>query len=214
MKAKYCFFDIETESLSPFKSQLHGVGIALDDADPQYFPANAVPAWVKDAVADEQIIKVGSHVRGFDEFFIGHQNWRVGGDTYDTALMSLCLDDTEREHGLKQLTARLFNDDSLSNKNELDLVLGRLKMRHVGLLCELDLQLGNGGPGKYFDLIGRYCVEDVRNSRQVFYELKKRLEAQHQSIRAISPSAPTPLLYFKNEMVGGFVFLVEKLPKR
>ena len=190
------FFDFETESLNPFKSRIHGVGVALNDTAPQYYPAHAIPDWVKEAVASENVIKCGSNIRGFDLRFAALQGWKVGGDSYDTALLSLILDDSERSHGLKEITARNFGKDQLAKKNELDETLGRLGFKHVGLLCALDLS--HPFPGPYFDLIGRYCCEDVANSRDNFKKLKKDLEQLHQERKG---RGKTPLDYFKNEIV-------------
>lgn len=199
------YIDLETTGLNPFVNKLHGVGVALNDAEPVYYPADQIPFWVRQKVADECVAKVGSNIRGFDMNFLAHQGWTVRGPLYDTALASLVVNDALKEHGLKQITKHYFGVDYLGQKTELDTLLERLGYKHVGLLCAEDL----ANPLRpHTPLIGRYCCEDIDNTRRAFLKLRGELRRQHQD--AIKRGATqTPLTYFRDEMTPTESLLLE-----
>jgi DNA polymerase I-like protein with 3'-5' exonuclease and polymerase domains len=177
----------------------------LNDAKPVYYLAHEIPFWVRQKVADSQTAKVGSSIRAFDMNFLAHQGWKVSGAFYDTSLMSLVVDDSFSEHGLKQQTKRLFGVDYLGQKNELDLVIERLGLKHVGELCALDI----ADPKRpYAALIGNYCCEDVENSRKVFLKRREHLRQQHDKAKSAG-HALTPLNYFRDEMTPTESLLLE-----
>jgi len=201
----FLHIDLETTGLNPFKDRLHGIGVALNDATPAYYPAHGIPSWVRDAVANPLIAKVGSNVRGFDMNFLAHQGWIVKGPLYDTSLMSLVADDTLKEHGLKQLTKHYFGIDRLNSKTELDLLLAKLGMQHVGMLCADDLIDCNR---PHTDLIANYCCEDIVNTRRLFLKLRDMLRDLHHKTTK-SGKFVTPLTYLRDEITPTESILLE-----
>jgi DNA polymerase-1 len=200
MKSKppFIVIDCETTGTDWKKDRLHGVGVCWEEDCTRYaltetsltsykLKDEQILVWLKDPT----IAKVGHNLR-FDILFLEQLNWlEVKGPLYDTMLLAKMLDENQ-ELGLKALSKKYLND-SLDAKNELDRVLGKKKLKHVGELCRLDLEsvtLINNGEvtkGLYRDLIGRYCEEDCNNTFRLFIVLKEKLNKLDKQLRARFP---------------------------
>jgi DNA polymerase I-like protein with 3'-5' exonuclease and polymerase domains len=166
------FLDIETTGLSPHKHELHGVGWLDEQGQTAYERAPTPTLFGGDVVAHNAL---------FDLRFLMHKGVDLSGikHIHDTRMMAMLIDENG-DGGLKELTARYLGPGRLVNKNELDQAIKAEKLHHVGQLCALDLAEGPK-QGVYRDLIGRYCLEDLRNTRDLFYCLR---DIMHQKARA------------------------------
>ena len=146
-KPPFIVIDCETTGTDWKKDRLHGVGVCWEEDETDYYPAKAIEGVTMfipspgrygylGFLSDPTIPKVGHNLR-FDVLFLEAAGIAVRGPLYDTMLLAKMLDENQ-ELGLKSLAKRHLND-SLDAKNELDRTLGKLKLKHVGELCKLDM---------------------------------------------------------------------------
>lgn len=209
-KPPFIVIDCETTGKDWKKDRLHGVGICTEEDMTSYFLASdmieedsvTIPKWL----ADPTIPKVGHNLR-FDVLFLEAAGIPVAGPLWDTMLLAKMLDESQ-ELGLKALAKKYLNDD-LEAKNELDRMLGKYKLKHVGQLCAMDMgDLHNDFivnfdlfGGEFTDLIGRYCEEDCNNTYRLFIVLKEKLKRLDKDLRARFPGMKkTPLDVYKEEI--------------
>lgn len=184
--------DIETTGLNWRSDQIHGIGIATQ-AGGRYYAMDELPEKLVEYLRDPEAAIVGHNVR-FDLKFLRAAGLEINCQVHDTVLLAQLMNEN-RPLGLKHLTAELRGLDSLSEKNELDRVISKLKLRNLGELCAYDL---GEGDGIYHDIIGSYCVEDCENTLWLF----NQLWAQHEDLEARMKQAgypSSPLSYYLEE---------------
>lgn len=186
-KPAFIVVDVETTGSDWKKDRLHGVGVCWDEDCTEYRTVPNITPGLEAWLADSSIAKVGHNLR-FDVLFLEAAGIKVNGPLYDTMLLAKTLDENQ-ELGLKAL-AKKYLKDSLDAKNELDRVLGKLKLKHVGQLCLLDFGITEPydagafvNEGRYTDLIGRYCEEDCNNTWRLFTVLKGKLNELDRRVK-------------------------------
>lgn len=191
-KPSFIVVDVETTGLDWKTDRLHGVGVALEEDDTFY--DTVVSKRVKDLLEDPAIANVGHNLR-FDVRFLKAAGVNVQGPWHDTKLMAKALNE-HQPLGLKDLSLA-YKISDLEAKNELDKCLHKLKLKHVGQLCELDLKEGEG---RYSDLIGRYCEEDCNNTLKLFLVLRDKLREKDAVFKERFGLKKTPLDAYREEI--------------
>lgn len=198
MKRPMLAIDCETTGLAWYRDRLHGLGVALRTASEvsggAYHRAGHIPPEVIADLADPNVDKLGHNI-AFDIRFLRAQGLEVRGRFYDTRIMAHLLDENQ-PCGLKELALRYLGPSSLSDKSELDRAISLAKVKHVGELAALDLDDPEHPWGA---TIARYCLEDCRNTLDLFEILKEKLKENAASVRRIWPRQRTPLDYLKEE---------------
>jgi DNA polymerase I-like protein with 3'-5' exonuclease and polymerase domains len=193
------FIDIECTGTNPKKDALHGIGL-LTQSRSEYFRVGGeetIPGTIASLLANKDIPKVGHNILDFDIPFLEAKGFRIEGKIFDTRHMAYLIDENNSS-GLKELTVRYFGSEFLANKGELDKVLAETGCGHVGHLAAKDL-LDPARP--YSALIGKYCIEDLKNTKQLFELLKKKLDELHdKTVRVFGPRA-TPKTLFLQETI-------------
>lgn len=187
------FLDIETEGLLWKTEKVHGVGWAREEDETIYEPFPNISGELEEALADPGVAVIGSNIR-FDLRFLHRAGRKIAVQPWDLKLFAQMLDENS-SLGLKELTTRYLGKEHLSDKAEMDRVVSLAGVKHVGDLCKLDL----ANPGSHFDIISRYCQEDVNNSLKLFHvfvEKLKELDVRWREVRGVSK---TPLDYLKEE---------------
>jgi len=188
----YIVIDVETTGLDWKTDRLHGIGMCGPQVEMAYISVGNVSQILHTYLANPKIAKVGHNIR-FDLKFLHAAGFKIAGPIWDTRLMAQLLNENQ-ELGLKVLTERFFGKENLADKSELDRVLSRLKLKHVGQLCELDLKHGG-----YYNIIAKYCMEDVRNTDRLFQYLGKKFKDMDAVWKEKLGLAKTPFDYLKTE---------------
>lgn len=193
---KYIVLDIETTGLSWKRDRLHGIALHdpkiagstyLQVESPEFQPFLSI-------LQDPTIAKVGHNLR-FDLRFLSRL-CKVEGPLYDTMLMAQLVDENNSV-GLKQLAERYLGKAAVASKAELDSLIGRAGLKHVGELCAADLSEERSG--WFFDRIAKYAIEDVENTAKLFKLLGGKLRQLDANWREIRGVAKTPLDYLAEE---------------
>lgn len=202
-KPDFIVVDLETTGLDWKKDRVHGVGIATDEDDTFYDAVSykmdggvrpIISARCRELLEDPAVAKVGHNLR-FDMRFLLAAGINVQGAWHDTKLMAKSLNE-HQPLGLKALS-QAYRISSLEVKSELDKCIYKLKLKHVGELCELDLR---EGARKYFDLIGRYCREDCNNTYKLFLILREKLKEKDVMFKERFGLKKTPLDAYREEI--------------
>ena len=191
--------DVETTGLDWTSEQLHGVGIGIrthNDYDINYYPANNIPEQIKQMLADPSIPKLGHNLHAFDAKFIRKAGLEIKGDFHDTMILAHLIDDEQSLH-LKDLVNKYLGETNLESKRELDKYNKQHDCQHVGQLCAKDLV---NPEHPHFEIISKYCKEDVNNTLQLMEEFFIKL----QEMDKILKTAPfnfkkSPLDYYFEE---------------
>lgn len=193
------FLDIETTGLDPKRDALHGIGL-LSESRSEYFRVGGeetIPGTVASLLANKDIPIIGHNVLDFDIPFLEAKGFTIKGKIFDTRHMAYLLDENNSS-GLKELTVRYFGSEFLSNKGELDAILRETGCSHVGHLAAKDL-LDPARP--YQDIISKYCLEDLANTKQLFLLLKKKLDELDAKVKRVWPGRASPKDIFLKETV-------------
>lgn len=192
---KLLFLDIETTGLDWKSDSIHGIGYAYEEDEVSYTDLyNLTPnSTLLSDLADPSIPKIGCNVR-FDLRFLKRAGLEVAGPIWDIKILAQLLDENS-PLGLKELTARYLGEGNLDEKSDIDRAVSLAGVKHVGDLCRLDISK----PGLYYDLIARYCCEDVNNTLKLFHmfvDLVKDMDRRWKEERGVSKG---PLDYLKEE---------------
>jgi DNA polymerase I-like protein with 3'-5' exonuclease and polymerase domains len=206
---KLLFLDIETTGLDWKSDSIHGVGYAWEEDVTYYEPIAELSEEIIVALADPEVAVIGSNIR-FDLRFLKNLGLTINAQPWDLKLFAQMLDENS-SLGLKELTERYLGKEHLSDKAELDRVIGVAGVKHVGDLCRLDL----ANSGTHFDTISRYCQEDVNNSLKLFYVFLEKLKEMDKAWREQRGATSTPLDYLKEEAlpVERVLFEIESCSK-
>jgi DNA polymerase-1 len=188
---KFIVIDVETTGLNPRTDRLHGIGITTEEDGAQYYghsdlDSTQLSSWLN----DPNVAKVGHNVR-FDLSFLLQRGYHVAGPIFDTLAMAQLVNEN-RPLGLKALVA----NTELEQKGELDRILSKLGLKHVGELCCLDL---SSDDKSYYETIAQYCIEDVNNTYRLFLQLGSALKSQDKLWRTKFNVTSTPLTYLQEE---------------
>lgn len=186
---KYLVVDIETTGSNPRKDKIHGVGFCWGDGS-KYIPYDRLhnSPLIK-SLADPNVAIIGHNVR-FDIKFLIANGIEVTGPIWDTMRMAHKLDENKGMQSLKALAIKYNGDKSLEAKNELDVAIDANGYKHVGYLCEHDLEFGG-----YYGLIAKYCLEDCENTWKLFWKLGEELKQRNESVKKIFGTQYGPLDY-------------------
>lgn len=186
------FFDLETTGLNPRLDKLHGIGISLADGTREYF-LHPFPQHVVERLASDED-KCNQNIL-FDMRFLIANGYQVRGKLYDTKVLAHLLDENGA-NGLDELMERYFGAGHLPNYARIQQACEEAGVKHVGGLCALDLVT----PGRYTELIGEYCIEDIANTEKLFNFLKEKIKQRSEMIKkAFGPEQKTILDYAKEE---------------
>lgn len=188
------FIDVETSGLNPRLDKLHGLGVLDTETGESGYFTLPLPSHIAAKLQNPQVVKVGHNV-GFDLKFLSLNGYKIGGVWEDSRIMAHLLDENNST-GLKELVSKHFGDEFLVDKRELDRVLREADCTHVGQLCAKDLA---DERRPYTAVIGKYCLEDIRNTKQLFDLLSKKLEELHVKIKARWPYQKTPKDIYHDE---------------
>lgn len=193
----YIVLDCETTGLDWKSDALHGVAICTSNGVSDYVTPDS-PTWQSflALLQDPAIAKVGHNLR-FDLRFLS-RFCKIEGALYDTMLMAQLVDENNSV-GLKQLAERYLGKAATLGKAELDSVMGKAGVRHVGELCAADLS--EERQGWFFDLIARYALEDVTNTHKLFHLLAGRLKDLDANWAKLG-SLVSPLKYLREEALA------------
>ena len=190
------FYDDETSGLDEVTDRLHGIAIAFNNEKPAYYPAWDIPKVMLDRFADPNVIKVGFNER-FDRRFATRAGIKIEGIIYDVMHMMHQVDENG-PRGLKGLSEAHIGPGSLDNKRLLDKAMASAGVKDLGAFCFLDL-LHPEHP--YLQVIGNYSVEDVENTRTLFWIAINRLRAIHKSLTTKLKVKETPLTNYLKDIV-------------
>lgn len=186
------FLDIESAGLNPRKDKLHGIGV-LANGEGRYYP-HPLPLEVVALLASEET-KCGHNIL-FDVNFLICNGYKVGGKLVDTRVLAHLLDENN-SCSLDSLMERYFGRGHLSEYGGIQKACEIEGVKHVGHLCAIDLFLQ---PGKYRDLIARYCVEDIQNTKKLYEFLIAKLKQRSENIKkTFGEDQKTLLDYAKEE---------------
>lgn len=163
------FLDLETTGLSPIKDRIHGVGLLWEGGhSPQYLYPHAGLR-----IAAQCVV---GHNAMFDLRFLlrkGHLA-ALPNVIHDTAMMARLVDENASA-ALDELTQRhLPAGNRLAAYGDVQSLCHQHKVAHVGQLAKLDLAY----PAmKLRPAIASYCIEDLENTRALFYHLRDKIAA-------------------------------------
>lgn len=192
---KFLFLDTETTGLDETTDQLHGVSYCLDDGDPAYVSAGRTAQDLEKFLVDPGIKKVLFNAR-FDLRFLERVGLHVNGPVYDVMHMAQQVDENQ-PLGLKPLSEKYLGADSLSNKAALDAAMHAAGVKNLGAFCRMDL-LDPTHP--YFDVIAKYGVEDVVNTRSLFYLFMDKMKETDKKLRTVLKVKETPLTNYLKDV--------------
>lgn len=184
--------DIETTGLNPRRDRIHGIGI-FDGTDDDYVNENNVP--LRKFLADKDNHIVGHNIR-FDLKFLICAGMQINCHIWDTKLLAQLVDENQ-PLGLKDLSLKYLGKNSLENKLKIDRAVSSIQGRSVADLCRLDL---DDETEPFYDIIKKYCLEDCKNTYQLWYSLIPAIKKFDTAIK--SQKYPTsPLDYYTDEMM-------------
>jgi len=195
--SKLIAVDVETTGLNYRLDQLHGVGVAFEEDDTEYYSAREIQegapraARLLSMLCDPSVNVVGHNLR-FDLHFLS-KVIPITAKIWDTKILAKMINEN-RELGLKPLTQALFGKSSLEGKSELDRAVSMAGLKHVGELVREDLK-----SGAYFDIIAEYCEEDCNNTLKLFLELSKQVKRIDANVKERLGHPQSPLDYYVNE---------------
>lgn len=193
-KPKLIAIDVETTGLSHLKDKLHGLGVAYEEDETAYYPADSIPSDVLDLLRDEKVHKLGQNLR-FDLRFLSVAKIQVNGPIWDTKIMASLVDENGPQ-GLKELADKYLGTWALKDKRELDSAIAKAGLKHVGELCAADL---NSPSRPYTEVIGKYCEEDCNNTYKLAIVLSEKLKLINETWKKARHAKQGPWDYFVKE---------------
>ena len=166
-------FDTETTSLDYMEAELVGVSFAVEAGKAAYVPLahdyvgapdqldrNAVLAQLKPLLEDEQLKKIGQHIK-YDMNVLARYGIELRGIGSDTMLESYVLNSTASRHDMDTLAKRHLNLDTVS----FEQIAGKGKKQ----LTFNQIELEQAAP---------YAAEDADVTLRLHQTLRPRLEAE------------------------------------
>ena len=166
-------FDTETTSLNYMEAELVGVSFAVEAGHAAYVPLahdyvgapdqldrNAVLAQLKPLLEDEQLKKIGQHIK-YDMNVLARYGIELKGIGSDTMLESYVLNSTASRHDMDTLAKRHLNLDTLS----FEQIAGKGKKQ----LTFNQIDLEQAAP---------YAAEDADITLRLHQTLRPKLEAE------------------------------------
>jgi DNA polymerase-1 len=188
--------DTETTGLNPRKDQLHGVGLRYPSGKTEYIQVDQPhdDYALRTVLASPSVDLLG-HNLPFDVKFLRAKGYEVRGRLWDTRKLAHLLDENQPT-GLDELVTKYFGKGFLGQYGELQRVMQAAGAAHVGVLAALDL----ANPDRpYSKIIGDYCLEDVKNTWELWQVLTKELRQKTDAMRRIFPGKKTLLHCFVEE---------------
>lgn len=194
---KFIVIDCETTGTDWKTDKLHGLGVAYEEDDTEYYLAEDIMGNQRllELLADPSVAKVGHNIK-FDIKFLLAYGLTVAGPLYDTMEMAQLVDENTSV-GLKQLAEKYLGVSSVEEKREVDRACSKAGVKHIGELCQRDIT--GEAAGTYTDLISRYCQEDCNNTTRLFFVLSGLLKKLDIGWRKLG-AGKTPFDYYKEEM--------------
>jgi len=194
-KRTFIAIDVETTGLNPRKDQLHGLGVAYEEDQCEYYrtPVQA-STWapIIDLLRDPNIDLVGHNLR-FDLSFLAAAGIPYAGRLWDTKLLAQLVNENQLL-GLKDLAERHLGEWSLEKKRAMDQKCSQLQVKGIAELCAYSLSKQIRVPE-----IEEYCTEDCNNTLKLFYLFGQRLREVSKTWSEKFNAKKTPLDYYIEE---------------
>jgi DNA polymerase-1 len=188
--------DLETTGLNPRKDQIHGVGLRYPNGKTEYIRIDQPhdDYALRTVLACNAVDKLGHNVT-FDVKFLRAKGFEVRGRLWDTRKLAHILDENQ-PMGLDDLVTKYFGSGFLGQYGELQRVMQQAGAAHVGVLASLDL----ASPERpYSKIIGEYCLEDVKNTWELWQAMTKELRQKAEAMKRVFPGNKTLLDCFVEE---------------
>jgi DNA polymerase-1 len=198
--------DLETTGLNPRKDQIHGVGLRYPNGKTEYIRIDQPhdDYALRTVLACNAVDKLGHNVT-FDVKFLRAKGYEVRGRLWDTRKLAHILDENQ-PMGLDDLVTKYFGSGFLGQYGELQRVMQQAGAAHVGVLAALDL----ANPERpYSKIIGDYCLEDVKNTWELWQVLTKELRQKSEAMKRVFPGNKTLLDCFVEEDTPFLSSLIE-----
>ncbi|TCK03485.1 DNA polymerase I [Marinobacterium mangrovicola] len=173
-------FDTETTSLNYMEAELVGVSFAVEAGKAAYVPLahdyvgapdqldrNAVLAQLKPLLEDEELKKIGQHIK-YDMNVLAKYGIEIRGLGSDTMLESYVLNSTASRHDMDSLAQRYLNHETVS----FETIAGKGKKQ----LTFNQIDLEQASP---------YAAEDADITLRLHETLTPKLEAEGDLIKVL-----------------------------
>lgn len=186
-------FDTKTDSLSPMRAKLVGIGFAVEPKKAWYIPTNRklgldlVVAKLK-PLLENPTLKLYAHNMKYHYHILLNHGIKIASISFDTILASYILNSHSRQHSLDFLVLENFNKIKTPIQNLIGKGKKQISMNEVELL-----------------LITPYCCEDVDYTVRLKHLLLERLQEKH--LEKVFYEIELPLIKILAEMERHGIYL-------
>lgn len=192
---KFLCLDIETTNLDWTTGLMHGISIAYEEGEAEYFLASEIPDYIIKDIEDPNISIVGHNLHAFDLKFLFKLGIRPKGKFIENMGIWQLLNDNS-PLGLKYLSDMHIGAESLERKRRLDQEIHRAGVKNIASLCFKDL---HDPTHPHLEVIADYCKEDCNNTLHLALLGMNKLRVLDKQLKEKYRVTKTPLDYFNEE---------------